>query len=72
MPPPVVMPFFGGLKMGSLTKKMKMIRKRKVRTGGKGRKKLLRSGTTPRFPIHLEEEPDAVVPMPPGSHPAEK
>lgn len=58
--------------MGSLTKKMKMIAKKKLRASGKPRKADLREGTTPRFPVHFEEEPDAVLPMPPGSHPSEK
>jgi hypothetical protein len=58
--------------MGSLTKKCKLIAKKKLRASGKSRKHELRDGTTPRFPIHLEEEPDAALPMPPGSHPAEK
>ena len=58
--------------MGSLTKKMKMIAKKKLRASGKSRKVALRDGTTPRFPVHFDNEPDAVLPMPPGSHPAEK
>ncbi len=58
--------------MGSLTKTTEMIRKKKLRASGKSRKLALREGTTPRFPVHLEEEPDAALPMPPGSHPAEK
>jgi hypothetical protein len=57
--------------MGSLTKKRKLISKKKVRAGGKDRKRELKAGTTPRFPIHVENEPDAVLPQPPGSHPAE-
>lgn len=58
--------------MGSLTKKRKLIRKRKVRTSGKERKRAVKTGTTPRFPVHVEKEPDAELPKPPGSHPAEK
>jgi hypothetical protein len=58
--------------MASLTKKTKQIRKNKVRTAGKERKRAVREGTTPRFPIHVDQEPDANLPMPPGSHPAEK
>ena len=58
--------------MGSLTKKVKLIRKKKVRAGGKDRKRTIKAGTTPRFPIHVEEQPDAVLPQPPGSHPAEQ
>ena len=58
--------------MGSLTKKMKLIAKKKLRAGGKSRKRDLAAGTTPRFPVHVDQEPDAALPMPPGSHPAEK
>lgn len=58
--------------MGSLTKKRKLITKKKVRASGKDRKRAIKDGTTPRFPIHFDKEPDAVLPMPPGSHPAEK
>ena len=58
--------------MGSLTKKMKMIQKKKKRASGKDRKRAIKAGTTPRFPVHVEDDPDAVVPQPPGSHPAEK
>ena len=58
--------------MASLTKKRKAQIKNKERTRGKPRKRALVAGTTPRFPIHLKDEPDAVVPQPPGSHPAEK
>jgi hypothetical protein len=57
--------------MGSLTQKRKLIAKKKVRAGGKARKRVTKQGTTPRFPIHVEKEPDAVLPQPPGSHPAE-
>ncbi len=58
--------------MGSLTKKMKMIAKKKLRASGKPRKVELRDGTTPRFPVHVDSEPDAVLPQAPGSHPEEK
>lgn len=58
--------------MGSLTKKMKMVAKKKLRASGKSRKRELAVGSTPRFPVHVDLEPDAALPMPPGSHPAEK
>ena len=58
--------------MGSLTKKCKLIAKKKLRASGKARKRNLADGSTPRFPVHTDQEPDAVLPMPPGSHPAEK
>ncbi len=58
--------------MGSLTKKRKMIRKKRLRASGKDRKRAIQNGTTPRFPIHVDQEPDASLPKPPGSHPAEK
>ena len=53
--------------MASLTQHKKRIRKRKVRTEGKERKRALKSGSTPRFPIHLEEGSKEVLPQPPGS-----
>jgi hypothetical protein len=58
--------------MSSLTKKMKMIAKKKLRASGKTRKRSLVAGSTPRFPVHTKNEPDAVLPKPPGSHPSEK
>lgn len=58
--------------MASLMKKRKLIVKRKTRSSGKSRKVALAAGTTPRFPVHLDQEPDAVLPQPPGSHPSEK
>ncbi len=57
--------------MASLTKKRKAQKKNKAKSRGKERKRSLAAGTTPRFPVHVDEEPDAVLPMPPGSHPAE-
>lgn len=58
--------------MGSLTKQRKQIRKIKVRASGKARKSAVKAGTTPRFPVHVEEAPDAELPKPPGTHPAEQ
>ncbi len=58
--------------MGSLTKQRKQIRKIKVRASGKDRKRLIKAGTTPRFPVHVEDAPDADLPKPPGTHPAEQ
>ena len=57
--------------MASLMKKRKKIIKKKLRTSGKVRKREIRAGTTPRFPVHIDDEPDAVLPMPPGSSPTE-
>lgn len=58
--------------MTSLTHRLKMKEKRKKTREGKPRKRALAAGTTPRFPVHIEEAPDAVLPMPPGSSPKEK
>ncbi len=58
--------------MASLTHKMKLKHKKQVRASGKTRKRKLAEGTTPRFPIHLEDDPTASVPQPPGSRPDEK
>jgi hypothetical protein len=58
--------------MTSLTKKTERIRKNKRIAGGKARKRATAKGTTPRFPIHLEDQPDALLPQPPGSEPAPK
>ena len=57
--------------MGSLTKKVKAIRRNKRTAAGKIRKRALKKGTTPRFPVHLETAPDCVVPQEPQSDPAE-
>ena len=56
--------------MASLTQRTKRIRKNKRISQGKVRKRAAAQGTTPRFPIHVEEQPDAVLPQPPGSDPA--
>ena len=56
--------------MASMTQKTKSIRKRKRTAQGKERKRAAAKGTTPRFPIHLEDQPDATLPQPPGSTPA--
>jgi hypothetical protein len=53
-------------------KKRKAIVKRKVRSSGRKRKNKLSEGSTPRFPVDPKKEPDAVLPQPPASHPAEK
>ena len=59
-------------KMASLTKQLKAIRKNKATNAGKTRKRATAAGTTPRFPIHVETAPDAVLAQPPGSDPKEK
>ena len=53
--------------MSSNTKKTKLIRKKKVRAQAKKKKVKLAKGSTPRFPVHVEDAPEAVVPQPPGS-----
>ena len=58
--------------MGSLTKKVKAIRRNKVVAAGRVRKRKLKKGSTPRFPVHIEDGPDAALPMPPQSDPTEK
>lgn len=58
--------------MASLTQKKKIKEKRQIRTSGKSRKRALAPGTTPRFPVHVEKEPDCALPKPPGSHPDEQ
>jgi hypothetical protein len=40
--------------MPSLSGKTKIRRKAKLKASGKRRKRLLRHGTTPKFPIHLD------------------
>jgi len=42
--------------MASNSKKTKMKRIRKVRASGTARKRIIRRGTTPVFPIHKAEE----------------
>ena len=58
--------------MGSLTKKVKAIRKNKRTAAGRIRKRALKHGSTPRFPVHLDDAPDCVLPQPPQSDPSEK
>ena len=58
--------------MASLTKKKKKKHKRQMTMSGKARKRNLAVGTTPRFPVNLEDDPGCVVPQPPGSHPEEQ
>ena len=57
--------------MASLTQTRKNKEKNRARSEGKPRKRSLAAGSTPRFPVHLDQEPDCVIPMPPGSHPSE-
>lgn len=54
--------------MASLTKKRKKIKKRKLIMSGRDRKRALRRGTTPKFPIHLDKDAKDIVPQPPGSN----
>ena len=58
--------------MASHTKQMKAVVKRKLTKMGKSRKRKLAQGTTPRFPIHLDDDPSAVLPQAPGSEPGDK
>jgi hypothetical protein len=58
--------------MASHTKQMKSVIKRKLTKSGKARKRKLANGTTPRFPVHIEDDPSAAMPQAPGSHPDEK
>ena len=57
--------------MASHTKQRKKVIKRKLTAAGKTRKQKLVPGTTPRFPVHLEQDPTATLPQPPGTHPDE-
>jgi hypothetical protein len=57
--------------MASHTKHRKSVIKRKRTAMGKTRKKATEAGTTPRFPVHVERDPTAVFPQPPGTHPDE-
>ncbi|MBN2530835.1 MAG: hypothetical protein JXR76_30900 [Deltaproteobacteria bacterium] len=58
--------------MGSNSKQTEKIRANKVIAQGRERKRALKKGSTPRFPVHLETAPDCVVPQPPQSDPVEK
>jgi hypothetical protein len=58
--------------MASHTKQMKAVIKRKLTKSGKTRKRKLAKGTTPRSPVHIEDDPSAVLPQAPGSQPVEK
>ena len=58
--------------MGSNTKKMKTIRANKRIAEGRDRKRALKNGSTPRFPVHLDTAPDCVLPQPPKTDPVEK
>lgn len=44
--------------MPSLSSKTKVKRAAKLRKAGRRRKRLLRHGSTPPFPIHLEKDGD--------------
>jgi hypothetical protein len=51
--------------MVSLTQKAERIRRAKRAKQGQSRKHECAKGTTPRFPVHVEDAPDAVLPQPP-------
>ena len=53
--------------MASLMKKLKKIRANKLRNSGKTRKRALKAGTTPQFPVHVTEQTKSILPMAPGS-----
>jgi hypothetical protein len=53
--------------MVSLTQKAERIRRAKRTKQGKSRKHECAKGTTPRFPVHVEDAPDAVLPQPPST-----
>lgn len=55
--------------MASLTQIRKNKERLKIKAQGKARKVIARKGTTPRFPVHVEDAPDAELPKPPGSAP---
>jgi hypothetical protein len=58
--------------MASPTQTRKLILKKKKTKEGKARKRSLAAGSTPRFPVHMEDGSDALLPQPPGSSPSEK
>ena len=53
--------------MASLTQIRKNKERLKIKKQGAVRKTLARKGTTPRFPVHVENAPDAELPQAPGS-----
>lgn len=53
--------------MTSLTQKLERIRRAKRTKQGKSRKQASAKGTTPRFPIHVEDAKDCVLPQPPST-----
>jgi hypothetical protein len=53
--------------MVSLTQKVERIRRAKRAKAGKSRKHECAKGTTPRFPVHIEDAKDCVLPQPPGT-----
>ncbi|MCU0663124.1 MAG: hypothetical protein MUC50_12465 [Myxococcota bacterium] len=55
--------------MASLTQIRKNKERLKLKAQGQARKAAARRGNTPRFPVHIEDAPDAELPMPAGSDP---
>ena len=53
--------------MVSLTQKAERIRRAKRAKQGKSRKHECAKGTTPRFPVHVEDAADCALPQPPSS-----
>jgi hypothetical protein len=53
--------------MVSLTQKAERIRRAKRAKQGKSRKRECAKGTTPRFPVHVEDAVDCALPQPPRS-----
>ena len=51
--------------MVSLTQKAERIRRAKRAKQGQSRKHECAKGTTPRFPVHVEDAPECVLPQPP-------
>ena len=51
--------------MASLTQKVERIRRAKRAKQGQSRKRECAKGTTPRFPIHVEDAPECALPQPP-------
>lgn len=53
--------------MASLTQIRKNKERLKIKAQGKVRKAAARKGSTPRFPVHIEDDPSAELPVPAGS-----
>jgi len=51
--------------MASLTHKVENVRRAKRTKQGQSRKHANAKGSTPRFPVHVENAPECVLPMPP-------